>query len=220
MARPIRDRRVLAIQPGFRTGCKVAALDAEGALLGETILYPLEPQKKWAEGKAALLSEIQTHGVQLIAIGNGTGCREVEQLVSEVIEEAHLDLQYAIISEAGAAVYADSDLAQQEFPNLDAAIRATVSIGRRMIDPLAELVKIDPRAIGVGLYQHDVNQQRLTAALQETMESCVAAVGADADTASPAMLRYIPGLGAGPGRRARGPAGAVAPGHARRTCAP
>ncbi len=196
MARPVRGRRILAIQPGFRTGCKVAALDASGSLLGETILYPLEPQKKWPEGKAALLAEIQKHGIQLIAIGNGTGCREVEQLVSETIEEAHLDIQYAIISEAGAAVYADSDLARQEFPNLDAAIRATVSIGRRVLDPLAELVKIDPRAIGVGLYQHDVNQQRLTAALQETMESCVAAVGADANKASSAMLRYIPGLSA------------------------
>jgi protein Tex len=196
MARPVRGRRILAIQPGFRTGCKVAAVDATGVLLGDTIIYPLEPQKKWDEGKAALLAEIQKHGAQLVAIGNGTGCREVEQIVSEVIAEGNLDLQYAIISEAGAAVYADSDPAREEFPNLDAAIRATVSIGRRVLDPLAELVKIDPRAIGVGLYQHDVNQGRLKVALEETMESCVAAVGADANTASAAMLRYIPGLGA------------------------
>jgi len=196
MTRPIRGKRVLAIQPGFRTGCKMAALDADGALLGETIIYPMEPQKKWDEGKAVLLSEIQRHGCELVAIGNGTGCREVEQLVSETIEQSGLDLQYAIVSEAGAAVYADSDLARQEFANLDAAIRATISIGRRIQDPLAELVKIDPRAIGVGLYQHDVNQGRLKAALEETMQSCVAAVGADAGTASPAMLRYIPGLGA------------------------
>jgi protein Tex len=195
MARPIRGRRMMAIQPGFRTGCKVVSLDDRGVLLGETIIYPLEPQKKWPEGKAALLTEIQKHGIQLVAIGNGTGCREVEQLVSETIEEAHLDLQYAILSEAGAAVYADSDLAKQEFPKLDAAILATISIGRRMIDPLDELVKIDPRAIGVGLYQHDVNQGHLTAALQETMESCVAAIGVDLSAASPAMLRYIPGLG-------------------------
>ena len=196
MAQPIRGKRVLAIQPGFRTGCKVAALDAAGALLGETILYPLEPQKKWSEGKAAILAEIQKHGSELIAIGNGTGCREIEQLVSETIEEAALNVQYAIISEAGAAVYADSDVAKQEFANLDAAIRATISIGRRTQDPLLEFVKIDPRAIGVGLYQHDVNQQRLRAALDETMQSCVAAVGADANTASPSMLAHIPGLDA------------------------
>ena len=194
MARPVRGKRVLAIQPGYRTGCKVAVLDAAGALVGETIIYPLEPQDKWDEGKAALLAEIQRHAVQTIAIGNGTGCREVEQLVSEAIEQSGLDLQYAVVSEAGAAVYADSDLARQEFPNLDAAIRATVSIGRRLQDPLAEMVKIDPRAIGVGLYQHDVNQQRLKGALEEVMVSCVAAVGADAHTAAPAMLRYVPGL--------------------------
>jgi uncharacterized protein len=194
MSRPVRGKRVLAIQPGYRTGCKVAVLDAAGALVGETLIYPLEPQDKWDEGKAALLAEIQRHAVQVIAIGNGTGCREVEQLVSEAIEQSGLDLQYAVVSEAGAAVYADSDLARQEFPNLDAAIRATVSIGRRLQDPLAEMVKIDPRAIGVGLYQHDVNQQRLKGALEEVMVSCVAAVGADAHTASPAMLRYVPGL--------------------------
>ena len=194
MARPVRGKRVLAIQPGYRTGCKVAVLDAAGALVGETLIYPLEPQKKWDEGKAALLAEIQRHAVQVIAIGNGTGCCEVEQLVSEAIEQSGLDLQYAVVSEAGAAVYADSDLARQEFPNLDAAIRATVSIGRRLQDPLAEMVKIDPRAIGVGLYQHDVNQQRLKRALEEIMVSCVAVVGADAHTASPAMLRYVPGL--------------------------
>jgi uncharacterized protein len=194
MTRPAGGKRVLAIQPGYRTGCKVAVLDAAGALVGETILYPLEPQKKWDEGKAALLAEIQRHAVQVIAIGNGTGCREIEQLVSEAIEQSGLDLPYAVVSEAGAAIYADSDLARQEFPNLDAAIRATVSIGRRLQDPLAEMVKIDPRAIGVGLYQHDVNQQRLKRALEEVMVSCVAAVGADANTASPAMLRYVPGL--------------------------
>ena len=195
MTRPVRGKRVLAIQPGFRTGCKVVALDAAGALLGETIIYPLEPQKKVPEGKAALFTELQRHAIDLVAIGNGTGCREIEQLVSELIQEQSLAVEYAMVSEAGASAYADSDLATQEFPNLDAAIRAAISIGRRLQDPLAEFVRIDPRAIGVGLYQHDVNQQRLTRALHETMESCVAAVGADANTASPAMLRRIPGLG-------------------------
>jgi transcriptional accessory protein Tex/SPT6 len=194
MTRPVRGKRVLAIQPGFRTGCKVVALDATGTLLGETIIYPLEPQQKTAEGKAALMAEIQRHAVEIIAIGNGTGCREVEQLVSELIQDQALAVEYTIVSEAGASAWADSDLARHEFPNLDAAIRATVSIGRRLQDPLAEFVRIDPRAIGVGLYQHDVNQDRLRRALDETMESCAAAVGADAGAASPLMLRRIPGL--------------------------
>ncbi|MCX5655117.1 MAG: S1 RNA-binding domain-containing protein, partial [Planctomycetota bacterium] len=194
MTKPTRDKRVLAIQPGYRTGCKLAALEEDGKLLGENIIYPFEPQKKWDEGKTTLLLEVQRHQAQIIAIGNGTGCREVEQLVSDAIEQGGLDVQYAIVSEAGAAVYADSDLGKQEFPNLDAAIRATVSIGRRLQDPLAELVKIDPRAIGVGLYQHDLVQPRLRDALDAVMVECVGAVGADANTASPAMLRYIPGL--------------------------
>lgn len=195
MTRPVRGKRVLAIQPGFRTGCKVVALDAAGALLGETIIYPLEPQKKVAEGKAALFAEIERHAIGVIAIGNGTGCREIEQFVSELIQEQSLAVEYAMVSEAGASAYADSDLAKQEFPNLDAALRAAISIGRRLQDPLAEFVRIDPRAIGVGLYQHDVNQQRLTRALNATMESCVAAVGADANTAPPTTLRRIPGVG-------------------------
>ena len=194
MSRPTRGKRVLAIQPGYRTGCKLAALDEAGALLGENIIYPFEPQKKWDEGKTAILMDAQRHQTQIIAIGNGTGCREVEQLVSDALEQGGLDIQYAIVSEAGAAVYADSDLAKQEFPNVDAAIRATVSIGRRLQDPLAELVKIDPRAIGVGLYQHDLAQPRLKDALDAVMVECVAAVGADANTSPPAMLRYIPGL--------------------------
>jgi len=195
MARPVRGRRVLAVQPGYRTGCKMAMLDPDGALLGETIIYPLEPQKKWDEGKTAIVQAIRQHQIETVAIGNGTGCREVEALLSELIAEQSLDIRYAIVSEAGAAAYADSAPAKEEFDRLDAAIRAAISIGRRLQDPLAELVKIDPRAIGVGLYQHDVNQQRLQRALDETITSCVAAVGADANTASPAMLRRIPGLG-------------------------
>ncbi len=195
MTRPVRGRRILAIQPGYRTGCKMTTLDSGGALLGETIIYPLEPQRKMDEGKVAILQAVRQHQIETIAIGNGTGCREVEALVSELIHEQSLDVRYAIISEAGAAAYADSRLAKEEFGHLDASIRATVSIGRRLQDPLAELVKIDPRAIGVGLYQHDVNQQRLQQALDETIESCVAAVGADLGAASPPMLRRVPGLG-------------------------
>ncbi|MCX5649470.1 MAG: S1 RNA-binding domain-containing protein, partial [Planctomycetota bacterium] len=195
MTPPLANTRVLVIQPGFRSGCKVAVLDVDGTLLAETILYPHEPKKQWLEGKTALLAAIHSHNVQAIAIGNGTGCRATEEFVSEVIEENHLDLQYTIVNEAGAGAYADSPLAKEEFPNLEASLRATISIGRRLQNPLAELVKIDPRAVGVGLYQHDVNQEHLKAVLEETVTSCVAAVGADANTASPALLRYVPGLG-------------------------
>ena len=195
MTPPLSNTRVLVIQPGFRSGCKVAVLDVDGTLLAETIIYPHEPKKQWLEGKTALLAAIRSHGVQAVAIGNGTGCRATEELVSEVIEENHLDLQYTIVNEAGAGAYADSPLAKEEFPNLEASLRATISIGRRLQNPLAELVKIDPRAVGVGLYQHDVNQDHLKATLEQTVQSCVAAVGADANTASPALLRYVPGLG-------------------------
>jgi len=195
MTPPLANTRILVIQPGFRSGCKVAVLEADGGLLAETILYPHEPKKQWLESKTALLAAIRSHGVQAVAIGNGTGCRATEELVSEVIEENRLDLQYTIVNEAGAGAYADSPLAKEEFPNLEASLRATISIGRRLQNPLAELVKIDPRAVGVGLYQHDVNQEHLKATLEQTVQSCVAAVGADANTASPALLRYIPGLG-------------------------
>ncbi|MEA3368173.1 MAG: Tex-like N-terminal domain-containing protein, partial [Planctomycetota bacterium] len=195
LARPLRGRRVLALQPGYRTGCKTAVLDADGHLLAETILYPLQPQSKWDEARGALARLVADHGVETVAIGNGTGCREVEALVSETIEQHGLGVLYAVVSEAGAAAYADSQVAREEFGRLDPAIRAAVSIGRRLQDPLAELVKIDPRAIGVGLYQHDVDQGRLQRALADTLTSCVAAVGADAGTASPHMLRWVPGLG-------------------------
>jgi len=194
MVPPVRGKRVLVLQPGFRSGCKIAALDAEGKLLGETIVYPHEPQKKWAEAKAALLDEIRRHSIDLVAIGNGTGCRDTEQLVSETFEENQLEVQYTIVSEAGAGVFADSEAAKREFPNLEAALRATVSVGRRLQDPLAELVKIDPRSIGVGLYQHDVDQGKLKGALRDVIESCVAIVGTDANKASPEMLAYVPGL--------------------------
>ncbi|MFO8014073.1 MAG: Tex-like N-terminal domain-containing protein [Phycisphaerae bacterium] len=196
MAKPVRGRTVLALQPGYRTGCKAAVLDSGGGLLAETILYPLQPQRQWDEGRQALAALVTEHGVETIAIGNGTGCREVEALVSEAIEQHDLQqVLYAVVSEAGAAAWADSQAARDEFPRLEPAILSAVSIGRRLQDPLAELVKIDPRAIGVGLYQHDVDQRRLEQALADTLTSCVAAVGADANTASPHMLRWVPGLG-------------------------
>jgi len=196
MTRPVPGRRVLAIQPGYRTGCKTAVLDPDGRLLAETILYPLEPQKQWDEAKAALADLMARHGVETIAIGNGTGCREVEALVSETLDDHRLDARYAVVSEAGAAAYADSPSAREEFGHLDPAVRAAVSIGRRLQDPLAEFVKIDPRAIGVGLYQHDVDQGRLERALDDTLEACVAAVGVAVAAASPEMLRRVPGLSA------------------------
>ena len=196
MAKPVAGRRVLALQPGYRTGCKVAVLDANGVLLADTILYPLQPQNKWDEARGALGALITEHGVETVAIGNGTGCREVEALVSETLE-AHAagGVRYAVVSEAGAAAYADSPAAREEFGHLEPAIRAAISIGRRLQNPLKELVKVDPRAIGVGLYQHDVDQGRLQRALADTLTSCVAAVGADANTASPEMLQRVPGLG-------------------------
>jgi len=195
LTRPVRGRRVLAVQPGYRTGCKTAVLDPDGRLLAETILYPLQPERKWEEARQALARLVAEHGVETVAIGNGTGCREVEALVSEMIEQHGLDVLYAVVSEAGAAAYADSPAAREEFPRLEPAIRSAVSIGRRLQDPLAELVKSDPRALGVGLYQHDVDPDRLQQALADGLTSCVAAVGADAGTASPDMLRWVPGLG-------------------------
>lgn len=196
MAPPLEDTRVMALQPGFRSGCKVAILDDNGALLDETIVYPFQPQKKRDEAKATLLSALARHEVDVVAIGNGTGCRDCEELVSEIIEENDLDLVYTIVNEAGAGVYADSRPAHEEFPNLEAAVRTTVSIGRRLQNPLRELVKIDPRAIGVGLYQHDVDQEKLKAHLEATVESCVCAVGVDANAAPAPLLAYVPGVGA------------------------
>ncbi len=228
MTRPVHGRTVLAVQPGYRTGCKTVVIDPDGTLLAETILYPLQPQKKWDEARQALSALIAEHHVETIAIGNGTGCREVEALASETIEQHDRDVLYAVVSEAGAAAYADSQAARDEFPRLEPAILAAVSIGRRLQDPLAELVKIDPRAIGVGLYQHDVDQGRLERALADTLTSCVAAVGADANTASRHMLRWVPGLGPEAieslvARRARAPVAARAdladlPGWDEQTC--
>jgi len=196
MTRPMPNRRVLAIQPGYRTGCKVAVLDVGGALLADTILYPFQPQNKWDEARQAFDALLTEHGIETITIGNGTGCREVEAFVSETLDARDGGgVRYAVVSEAGAAAYADSPGAREEFGHIEPAIRAAVSIGRRLQDPLKELVKVDPRAIGVGLYQHDVDQGPLERALADTLASCVAAVGADVNTASPEMLRHVPGLG-------------------------
>jgi uncharacterized protein len=190
---PLRGKVVMGIDPGFRTGCKVAVVDATGKVLGTHTIYPHEPSRRWDEAKKMLGAAVGTAGVDVVAIGNGTASRETEQLVAEVIDE-HPVLRYAMVSEAGASVYSASPLARAELPNLDVSLRGAVSIARRLQDPLAELVKIDPQSIGVGMYQHDVDQKRLADALDVVVESVVNYVGVDANTASPALLGYVAGL--------------------------
>ncbi len=189
---PLRGQTVLGIDPGYRTGCKVAVVDPTGKVLDTATIYP---DRDKAQAKATLLRLVQQHGVTVIDIGNGTASRETEALVAELLNEAKLKVQYTIVNEAGASVYSASKLARQELPDLDVSLRGAVSIARRLQDPLAELVKIDPKAIGVGLYQHDVDQKALAAALDTVVESVVNTVGADLNTASPALLRYISGIG-------------------------
>ena len=196
LAPPLRGRIILALDPGYRTGCKVAVISETGAVLGAGSIFPHAPQKQWENSKETLLKLIKKHRINLIAIGNGTASRETEQLAAELIQEEGLEeVRYLVVSEAGASVYSAMPLARQELPNLDVSLRGAVSIGRRTLDPLAELVKIDPRSIGVGLYQHDVDQKRLVAALDAVVESAVNHVGVNLNTASPALLRYVSGLG-------------------------
>ncbi|HIC90081.1 MAG TPA: RNA-binding transcriptional accessory protein [Anaerolineae bacterium] len=198
---PLRGKTVMGIDPGYRTGCKVAVVDPTGKYLDSTTIYPHQPQKRWAEAKATLGALCIRHNVDVIAIGNGTASRETESLVAELIGDLRQTgtykrkLAYTIVSEAGASVYSASSLAREELPQLDVSMRGAVSIARRLQDPLAELVKIDPRSIGVGLYQHDVDQKQLTQALDAVVEDAVNAVGVDVNTASPALLRYVAGIG-------------------------
>jgi uncharacterized protein len=197
---PIRAKTVIGIDPGYRTGCKVALVDPTGKFLGGTTIYPHEPKKQWDEAKAMLIKLITQQGADVIAIGNGTASRETEQLAAEVISEVRSqmpdvrEIAYVIVSEAGASVYSASDLARKEFPDLDVSMRGAISIARRLQDPLAELVKIDPKSIGVGLYQHDVNQKRLGETLDTVVESAVNHVGVDVNTASAALLSYVAGV--------------------------
>jgi uncharacterized protein len=194
---PLREMTVMGIDPGFRTGCKAAVVDPTGKYVEGATIYPHEPQRQWEESKQTLHSLIDKHGVNVIAIGNGTASRESEQLVAEVIASFRRPPrpQYVVVNEAGASVYSASKLAREELPDLDVSMRGAVSIARRLQDPLAELVKIDPRSIGVGLYQHDVNQKALNETLDTVVESAVNAVGVDANTASSALLRYVSGIG-------------------------
>ncbi len=191
---PLRDNVILGIDPGFRTGCKIAVIDPTGKLLHTDTIYPHPPQKQANRATAVLSDLIQTYGVTLIAIGNGTASRETEQLVAAITRESE-QVHYVMVNEAGASVYSASDLARAELPDLDVSIRGAVSIARRLQDPLAELVKIDPQSIGVGMYQHDVDQKQLATALSGVVESVVNQVGVDLNSASPALLTYISGLG-------------------------
>ncbi|MBN1203251.1 MAG: RNA-binding transcriptional accessory protein [Anaerolineae bacterium] len=191
---PVRDHVVLGIDPGFRTGSKVAVVDATGKVLDTATIYPHPPQNRRDEALAMLERLVQAHGADLIAIGNGTASRETEELVATLIRERAL-AQYLIVDEAGASVYSASPLARAELPDMDVSMRGAVSIARRVLDPLAELVKIDPRSIGVGMYQHDVDQKALGTKLDEVIESVVNRVGVNVNTASPALLQHVAGLG-------------------------
>lgn len=193
LASPLKGRRILAIDPGFRTGCKVVALDEQGTLLDDAVIYPTMPKNDTEGAKKILQKLISRHRLDAAAIGNGTASRETEKFLrqSGVIDPDGI----FVISEDGASVYSASDTARQEFPDKDVTVRGAVSIGRRLIDPLAELVKIDPKSIGVGQYQHDVDQTKLKNALDYTVVSCVNAVGVDVNTASESLLRYVSGIG-------------------------
>ena len=194
---PLSGHNVLALDPGYRTGCKVAVVDASGKLLVTDTVYPHPPQKQSAATLRTLTDLINQHGVSLITIGNGTASRETEQLVAELIQKGYQGkgLHYLMVNEAGASVYSASPLAKAELPGLDVSLRSAVSIARRIQDPLAELVKIDPKSIGVGMYQHDVNQKALAGSLDGVVESVVNLVGVDLNTASPALLTYVAGIG-------------------------
>ncbi|SDX01421.1 uncharacterized protein SAMN04489725_1302 [Alicyclobacillus hesperidum] len=196
---PLRGKRVLGVDPAYRTGCKLAAVDDTGKLLEVSVIYPTPPQNRVAEAEEVLLSFVERHHIDVIAIGNGTASRETEAFVADCIRTWHAQsgrwrIAYVMVSEAGASVYSASELAGEEFPNLDVAERSAISIARRLQDPLAELVKIDPKSIGVGQYQHDVSQARLGEQLGAVVETAVNEVGVDVNTASASLLSYVAGL--------------------------
>ena len=194
MQPPISGRVVLGWDPAFRTGCKLAVVDATGKVLDTVVIYPTAPQNKVADAKKVLKKLIDKHQISLISVGNGTASRESEQIIAEFLKEIPNHVQYIIVNEAGASVYSASKLATEEFPNFDVGQRSAVSIARRLQDPLAELVKIDPKSIGVGQYQHDMNQKHLSEALGNVVEDCVNKVGVDLNTASASLLEYISGI--------------------------
>ncbi len=191
---PVKDRVVLGLDPAYRTGCKIAVVDETGKVLVTTVIYPTPPQNKVEEAKVKLKQLIVKHKVDIISIGNGTASKESELFVVELLKEIDRKVYYMVVSEAGASVYSASKLGAEEFPEFDVALRSAVSIARRLQDPLAELVKIDPKAIGVGQYQHDMNQKRLDESLGGVVEDCVNNVGVDLNTASAPLLSYISGI--------------------------
>lgn len=196
MQPPVKGRVAMGLDPGYRTGCKVAVVDETGRVLDTGVIYPTHSKAKVEEAKQVVSALIRKHGVQVIAIGNGTASKETELFTAEVIHELGTGVSYMVVSEAGASVYSASKLAAQEFPDFDVTLRSAVSIARRLQDPLAELVKIDPKAIGVGQYQHDMPPKRLNEALSGVVEDCVNTVGVDLNTASPALLEKVSGVSA------------------------
>jgi len=194
MTPPLKNHNILGLDPGYRTGCKIAAIDATGKYLEGATIYPHPPQRRWQEAKDVVRSFIERHDISVVAIGNGTASRESELLVAELIGEMDKKIFYTIVNEAGASVYSASPVAKKEFPDLEASLRGNISIARRLLDPLSELVKIDPKSIGVGLYQHDVNQSNLSEALDNVVESAVNRVGVDLNTASASLLKYVAGV--------------------------
>ena len=191
---PLKDLVVMGFDPAYRTGCKIAVIDETGKLLATTTVYPTEPQNDVEGAKKELLTLIEKYNVNIIAIGNGTASRESEMFVSDMIKEAKHEVHYAIVSEAGASVYSASKLATKEYPDINVSLRGAISIARRLQDPLAELVKIEPKAIGVGQYQHDVNQKKLEESLTGVVEDAVNKVGVDVNTATPSLLGYVSGI--------------------------
>jgi len=190
MIPPLKNRNILAIDPGIRTGSKIAILNSYGDFVDKSIIY----QENEKSSIDTLEELVKKYNIELIAIGNGTASRDVEALVSKAITERNLSCKYLIVAETGASVYSASDIAREEFPDLDVTIRGAISIGRRVLDPLSEFVKIDPKSLGVGQYQHDVNQRNLASKLDEVVESCVNKVGVLLNTASSSLLKYVSGI--------------------------
>ncbi len=194
MQPPLKERVILGLDPAYRTGCKIAVVDAASKVVDTTVIYPLHSDAKREEATKTILNLIKKHGVEIIAIGNGTASKESEIFVCEVIEKCDEKIYYMVVSEAGASVYSASELGAEEFPDFDVSLRSAVSIARRLIDPLSELVKIDPKAIGVGQYQHDMNPKRLDESLCGVVEGCVNSVGVNLNTASVSLLSYVAGI--------------------------
>ncbi|MCD7728603.1 MAG: RNA-binding transcriptional accessory protein [Clostridia bacterium] len=194
---PVKGKVTLGLDPGYRTGCKVAVVDETGKVLATSVIYPVPPHNKVEESKAIIKKLIKAHNVDVISIGNGTASKETEIFVADLLKEVDRDVSYAVVNEAGASVYSASPLAVEEFPDYDLTLRSAVSIARRLQDPLSELIKIDPKSIGVGQYQHDMDKKRLDTVLGGVLEDCVNSVGVDLNTASYSLLKYVAGLNIG-----------------------